>query len=134
MKKKRCLVIVAHPDDETIWMGGMILKHKDWEWTIFSLCRKSDKDRMLKFKEVCDFYGAKFIITDLEDIKLKPLKNGKIKELLINNLKRKKYDIIFTHWENGEYGHIRHKEIHKAVLDLIDKKELECDNLYCFFL
>lgn len=50
----------------------------------------------------------------------------------MNNLKRKDYDFIFTHWENGEYGHIRHKETHKAVLELIEKKKLKSKNLYCF--
>ena len=40
--EKEALVIVAHPDDETIWMGGTILKNKNWKWTILSLCRASD--------------------------------------------------------------------------------------------
>ena len=42
---KKALIIVAHPDDETIWMGGTILKYTELEWTIYSLCRASDKDR-----------------------------------------------------------------------------------------
>ena len=70
---KEALVIVAHPDDETIWMGGFILKNSKWAWTIISLCRKNDRDRMPKFLDVCKFYKANAIISDLDDEELKPL-------------------------------------------------------------
>lgn len=131
-KKTQALCIVAHPDDETIWMGGTILKNKEWDWTILSLCRKDDPDRMPKFRKVCEFYRAKGIITDLDDEKLNPLTMatviGKIKE----NLSSHEFDFVFTHGENGEYGHRRHKEIHKAVKALVKKKELQCKNVYFF--
>ena len=42
------------------------------------------------------------------------------------------YDIIFTHGRNGEYGHIRHKDVHKAVIDLIKDKKLKTKQLLLF--
>ena len=129
---KRCLVIVAHPDDETIWMGGMILKHKEWNWTIFSLCRKNDSDRAPKFMKVCEYYGAKGIIGDLDDEVLEPLSIEDIINKIKEFLKEKNYDYIFTHGVNGEYGHLRHKEIHNAVNKMIEEGELKCEKLYCF--
>ena len=132
MNKTRALCIVAHPDDETIWMGGTILKHKDWDWTILSLCRKDDVDRCPKFKEACERYGARAIISDLDDEMLKPLAISYVVDKIKNNLPRKNYDYIFTHGENGEYGHLRHVEIHKAVKSLIKTGELKCNKFYCF--
>ena len=36
---KKAAVIVAHPDDETLWAGGTIMMGRDYNWQIISLCR-----------------------------------------------------------------------------------------------
>lgn len=35
----KAAIIVAHPDDEIIWCGGLILKHPEWDRTVLSLSR-----------------------------------------------------------------------------------------------
>ncbi len=131
MENKKALVIIAHPDDETIWMGGTIQRQK-CHWTIFSLCRASDSDRAPKFKKVCALYNANCIIADLEDEKLAPLSISEISTLIKNNLENKKFDTIFTHGANGEYGHRRHIEIRKSVAQLQKQNVLICRSLYSF--
>lgn len=128
----RALCIVAHPDDETIWMGGTLLKNKKWKWDIVSLCRKNDSDRAPKFKKVCEFYNARGIISDLDDEKLEPLSTEEVAEKIKQILPKKKYNYIFTHGSNGEYGHIRHKEVHNAINHLIKNKDLDADFIYYF--
>ena len=127
---KEALAIVAHIDDETIWMGGMILKHKDWKWTIYSLCRKNDIDRAPRFVKVCKYYGADHVVTNLEDEKLFPLRVDDVVDLIKRNLPKKEYDYIFTHGYNGEYGHVRHREVHRAINKMLRNGELKCKKLF----
>ena len=129
---KTALAIVAHPDDETIWMGGTILRNKKMKWTIFSLCRKNDFNRKPKFIKACEFYNASPIISDLDDEKLKQLQIKEVMTKIKDFLPNKKYDFIYTHGESGEYGHIRHKEIHGAVKKLVRDGDLQCDELLFF--
>lgn len=131
-KKIRAICVVAHPDDETIWMGGTILKNPDWDWTIFSLCRAGDSDRAPKFARVCEFYGANSIISDLDDEVCKPLSGAVVKKKILAGISGESYDYIYTHGENGEYGHVRHTEIHNAVKELVAEGALKCKDLYFF--
>ena len=104
MEKSEALIIVAHPDDETIWMGGTILRNKDWKWTILSLTRGSDVDRKPKFENVCQIYNAKALISNLDDELLQPLDINDIINTIKASLSQKKYDFIFTHGKMANMG------------------------------
>ena len=58
-KSKSVAIIVAHPDDETLWAGGNILSHATWTCFIVCLCRGNDTDRSSKF------YDALKILTSV---------------------------------------------------------------------
>jgi LmbE family N-acetylglucosaminyl deacetylase len=130
----KAVVIVAHPDDETIWCGGLILQHPDWDWTIMSLCRADDPDRAPKFKKVCQIYGAEAIMTDLDDSSvLQPIDpRTDIGRRIVRSTEDTSWDLCVTHGQNGEYGHLRHRQIHSEVLRLVTENRLQCRELWAF--
>ncbi|MBN1578202.1 MAG: PIG-L family deacetylase [Chitinispirillaceae bacterium] len=114
-------VIVAHPDDETLWAGGTILKHRDWKWYVVSLCRAGDADRSPKFQKALAALGAVGTIGDLDDgpeqTPLSPVlvRNAVLSLLPVN----RPIDLMLTHGPQGEYTrHRRHEETCRAVISL----------------
>lgn len=129
--QKNIAVIVAHPDDETLWCGGTILQHPECNWFIASLCRKNDSDRAPKFKSVLKELNASGIMGDLDDgAQQRRLDQKSVKRSILDLLPKQSFDLIITHSPFGEYTkHLRHEEIGKAVISLwhdttIDTKEL----------
>ena len=129
----KALVVVAHPDDELIWMGGFILKNKNWKFDVITLCRRDDLDRAPKFMKVCKELNVNHcLMSDLEDEDLTNVREEDIVNRVKQMLKDNNYDYVFTHGLNGEYGHIRHKEIYKAVKNMVRRKEIRCKKLFYF--
>lgn len=131
---KSAAVIVAHPDDETLWCGGVILTNLQIDWTILALCRKSDPDRAPKFFKVAAGYNATGIMADLDDgPEQSPLAGAEIRRTIIDSLPKRDFDLILTHSPKGEYTrHLRHEEVSEAVFSLWKNGELKAKNLLMF--
>lgn len=133
-KSKTVAVIVAHPDDETLWAGGTILSYPAWNWFIITLCRAGDTDRAPKFFQVLKILGADGSMGDLDDgPEQKPLADDEVQGTILQLLPQRHFDLIISHNPAGEYTrHLRHEEIGRAVITLWHAGKIAAPELWTF--
>ncbi|HEX7553233.1 MAG TPA: hypothetical protein VF378_06740 [Geothrix sp.] len=133
-RNKRVAVIVAHPDDETLWAGGLLLRHPEWSPFIVALCRGNDPDRAPKFRKALECFGAQGAMGTLDDGPDQfPLSAKRVQEAIMALLPVQDYDILLTHAPQGEYTwHRRHGEVSLAVRELWREGELQARSLWQF--
>jgi len=131
---KTVAVIVAHPDDETLWAGGTILSQPTWNWFITTLCRASDRDRAPKFFQALEVLGARGTMGDLDDgPDQEPLAENVVQETILQLLPQTHFDLILSHSPAGEYTrHRRHEEIGNGVITLWQAGALSTEELWIF--
>jgi len=127
-------LIVAHPDDETLWAGGTVLSHPSWQWFIVSLCRGNDPKRAPRFYETLKLLRAKGAMGVLDDgAEQVPLDEELVERTILELLPPWNFDLIITHNPSGEYTrHIRHEETSKAVINLWHAEQISAHALWTF--
>lgn len=107
-----CLV-VAHPDDETLWCGGLVWATRDLGWTIVCCSIPvADPVRAWLWNDACQALGAKWA-------KLLPTPENP-GGLLTQLPGLRGYSCYVTHGAAGEYGHIHHQQVHQHVIEDAD--------------
>lgn len=130
-KEIKRLMIVAHPDDETIFGGGHLLQDK---YTVVCVTCGKVEYRVKEFEEVMSKTEDDYIMlgyTDRENL-TGPISNwyseyNDIYNSLSEIINGTDWDIIVTHNPDGEYGHIHHIKTSKIVSKIANK-----DKLYYF--
>ncbi len=114
---ERCAVVVAHPDDETLWVGGTMLLHPESDWTVVAVCRRSDPDRASRFLRALGYLNATGAIGDLNDgPEQTALAARDVQNAVLELLPSGKFDFVITHGIWGEYTrHLRHEETSKTI-------------------
>jgi len=131
---KSVVLIVAHPDDETLWAGGTILSHPTWKCFVVCLCRGSDTNRVTKFLEALKILNAGGIMGDLDDgPEQNPLNEVIVENAILQLLPTNHFDLVITHHSTGEYTrHLRHEETNKAVIALWRRGKIKTKELWTF--
>jgi LmbE family N-acetylglucosaminyl deacetylase len=134
IEQPKIAVLVAHPDDETLWCGGTLLAEAASEKFVGTLCRASDADRAPKFERALQRLGATGKMADLDDgPEQLPLARSVVRAALRSLLADQTFDLVITHSPRGEYTrHLRHEEVAAAVLELWNEGELPATQLWLF--
>lgn len=103
---KRGCAILAHPDDESLWCGGL-LSRSGIDWTVIC-CSVPEKDpeRAYKFFAACTLLGVTGRLLPFGE------KAGLFRLDLIDLTG---FDLVLTHGPEGEYGHPQHRELHDRL-------------------
>jgi len=127
-------VIVAHPDDETLWAGGALLSEPTWSPFVGCACRARDADRAPKFARVLAELRAEGAMADLDDgPDQSPISDERVERALLECLPKRHFDCIISHSPLGEYTrHRRHEEVARAVLRLWLRGALSAAELWLF--
>jgi len=127
-------VLVAHPDDETLWAGGALLSETSWSPFVCCACRGHDADRAPKFYRVLERLRAQGAMADLDDgPEQSPLADERVEQAFSAYLSNRHFDRVITHSPLGEYTrHLRHEEVARAVLRLWLRGAFSAAELWLF--
>ena len=117
------LMIVAHPDDETLWGGAHLMTGK---WFVVCMTSQYFLTRKTEYFNVLNQLGIKGIILDYPDLykgfdgKWKIDRWNYVQDALAEDIDTiinyKNWDQIVSHSPTGETGHFHHKYVNKAVV------------------
>jgi len=121
------LMIVAHPDDETLWGGGHL---SEGGYLVICLTNEKNKTRSDEFRKAVAQSGKnQGIILSFPDrfffMRSKWTFCQKYIEKDIGYiLSLKDWEAVITHNPDGEYGHIHHRMTSKTVTEYARKDKL----------
>jgi len=128
ISKPRSLLIVAHPDDETIFAGGLVLSSRHTSWTIICCFDEGCQKRKDEFLCACNYFEKHTgNIVEPVFLGIKNYLDEENKQLLLHkalDIYANGYDIVFSHNRQGEYGHEDHKLVHRCVTESINNRNI----------
>lgn len=120
------LMVVAHPDDESIFGGAQLLTEKDWK--VVCVTNGNHRVRNQEFRKAMELVEAEYEMWSYPDARNGDLDREKLKKDLTRVLNEHPYEKIVTHNLKGEYGHNQHIALSTVMHELVSA------NLYVFHL
>lgn len=141
----RCAAIVAHPDDCVIFAWPLMRYLRQHEWTVIYLTYDRADPRGHEMSEFWKGYGVETVFLGYKDDYL-DLESGVCSFDTISARQDilaaiEGFDLLLTHNQDGDYGHLHHKFVNSCVESCIANKiyfastfnnnfEISCDEKY----
>ena len=117
----RAIAMVAHPDDCVIFAYSFIHAHPELDWTVCYLTYTATDYRGSELKAFWERRGisTRFLgyVDDWHDIENKQISFDEANAWIDIQEAVSGYNIVLTHNQEGDYGHLHHVFVHQAVAD-----------------
>ncbi len=109
------LVVVAHPDDESIGAGGTIRKHVDQGIPVDVHCMTGNETRNEEMKNACAILGVRnLFLSERDDFAI----DNSLRNEVVGAILKTRPTIIITHFY-GDYN-INHQQCAQVVFDAVE--------------
>lgn len=124
-RKPNKLMVVAHPDDETIFGGAHLLQERGWR--VICLTNSQNAKRAQEFAAVMAAVDAQSTMYAHKDTDRSGQIDPAFEAVLTQHLavNGKSYKRIVSHGLTGEYGHAQHRGLAKLVAKLVARFGLQ---------
>lgn len=131
------LLVVAHPDDESIFFAGLLLKKSKIPWKIICMTDANADGhgiaRLNQFRRAAKLLKAKKIeCWKYPDIYEQRLPVEEISQRLLQKTPGEKILNVYTHGIIGEYGHPHHQDVSAAVFMAFPESRIRSVAYNCF--
>jgi len=109
------LVVVAHPDDESLGAGGTIRKHTDLGIPVDVHCMTGNETRNIEMKAACSILGVRNLFqSDRDDFAI----DMSLRNEVIGAILKSRPKIVITHF-SGDYN-VNHQQCAQVVFDAVE--------------
>ncbi|MBE0526446.1 PIG-L family deacetylase [Candidatus Thorarchaeota archaeon] len=109
------LVVVAHPDDESLGAGGTIRKHGDMDIPVDVHCMTGNETRNEEMKTACGILGVRHLyLSERDDFAI----DMSLRNEVVGAILKTRPTIVITHF-SGDYN-INHQQCAQIVFDAVE--------------
>ncbi len=116
------LMIVAHPDDETLFFSRELMASSGW--LVLCCTNGSRAGRARGFRRAGTLLGFRTLIWNYADGNEVEMDADRLSRAIRGILEKQEWTVVATHNQAGEYGHFQHRQLHRLVAGLSAGKQL----------
>ncbi|MCB0420909.1 MAG: PIG-L family deacetylase [Bdellovibrionales bacterium] len=106
------LIVVAHPDDETLFFSGLVMSEPHRSWKLICVTDGNADGQGLERMEQLEKTSQSLGFSQFRCLQLPDLFESRLNlEKLQKELDQETSDIVYTHGVIGEYGHPHHQDV-----------------------
>ncbi len=131
-EKKSVAIIVAHPDEETLWAGGTILSHPEWNFFVVCLSNAKNPELAPRFYNALKLLKAEGVMGNFNyTASTARSHKNELERTIIQLLPDTHFDVIISHNSFSENaGDCTQEVVNESIIKLWKEGFISTDELW----